>query len=224
MKHRFFMPFVGNKYQKGIMGKKILAVGASFYCNHTECKFFSNCTDEENKNSSPLDKLCPEYEKVGKLLHNEPSYCIEDAPRTYKKFATYISKLIGNDNYEEAWSHIAFTNYVQFFLPSRSNYFRETRISDLSERDFHAFNETLVQLQPNIVIIWGCIFNSRLREQNEFLVDLGELDRTEWYVCHIKITGVDHEIALINPYHPSSSAWFSNIETFDKYISRELSK
>lgn len=224
MKNRFFRPFIGNKYQEGIRGKKILVVGASFYCDHTECKYFSECTDEERKDSSSFDKLCPEYMKTGKLLHNEPSYCIEDVPRTYKIFASYITKFIENDSYAEAWNHVAFTNYVQFFLPCKGDSFRETRITDLSERDFYAFNETLVELQPDIVIIWGCIFNSRLREQNQYLVDKGELDRTEWYVCHIKLPTIEREIAMINPYHPSSSAWSLNIKVFDKYFSEELAK
>ncbi len=222
MKHRFFNPFVGENYYKGINGKKILVVGASFYCKHNKCKFFSECTDDESKDSSSFDAKCPEYAVSGKLLSNEPSYCIDDTPRTYRIFATYISKLIGNDNYEEAWSFLAFTNYVQFFLPSSNNKFRETRITDISERDFHAFNETLMELKPDIVVIWGCIFNSQLKEQNEYVVDMGELDKTEWYVCHIKLPGVEHEMTLINPYHPSSSAWFSKIETFDKYFSMEL--
>jgi hypothetical protein len=224
MEHNFFKPFIGDKYQEGINGKKILVVGASFYCNHTKCIFFTKCTDDEIKDSSPFDAKCPQYVKEKKLLRNEPSYCIEDAPRTYKIFASYISQLIGCESYEEAWSHFAFTNYVQFFLPCKNESFRETRMTDLSERDFHAFNETLMELQPDIVVIWGCIFNSRLREQNEYLVDKEELDKTEWYVCHIKLPCVDHEIALINPYHPSSSAWFSKIDTFDKYFSIELTK
>lgn len=224
MKSRFFKPFVGDKYQEGINGKKVLVVGASFYCNHTKCKFFSKCTDDENKDSSAFDAKCPEYAKVGKSLHNEPHYCIKDAPPTYKTFASYISKLIGNDSYEEAWNRIAFTNYVQFFLPSKNNTFRDTRITDLSERDFLAFNETLEDLKPDIVVIWGCIFNSRLRELNEYLVDKDELSKTEWYVCHIKLPSVNHEIALINPYHPSSSVWFSKIKTFDKYFLMELQK
>lgn len=223
-KERFFKPFVGNKYQEGINGKKILVVGASFYCNHRECQYFKKCTNAKRKDSKLYDDCCPEYQKFGKHLHDEPTYCILDAPQTYKNFVECISKLCGCNTYEESWSRLAFTNYVQFFLPSTGSSFRETRLSDLSERDFKAFNETLVELQPDIVIIWGCVFNSRLREKNEFLVRKTELDETEWYVCHIKIPDVAHEIALINPYHPSSSAWFSKIETFDKYLSLELNK
>jgi len=223
-KQRFFEPFVGDKYQEGINGKKILVVGASFYCNHTKCQFFLKCTNTENKDSSQFDDKCPEYVKTGKQLHREPTYCINDAPRTYKTFAAYISTLIGDESYEQAWSYLAFTNYVQFFLPCKGKSFRDTRMTDLSERDFHAFNETLVELQPDIVIIWGCVFNSRLREENEYIVDKSELGQSEWYVCHINVPGCHHDVTLINPYHPSSSAWHSKIDTFDKYLSMELTK
>ncbi|MDL2220984.1 hypothetical protein LJC35_00350 [Parabacteroides sp. OttesenSCG-928-N08] len=221
---RFFKPFVGDKYQQGINGKKIVVVGASFYCDRKKCSFFSRCTDTKLKDSSPFDERCPEYINEGKVLHQEPTYCVSEMPRTYATFISYFSKWFEDDSYENMWNHMAFTNYVQFFLPCGSEGYRETRMSDLSERDFKAFNETLVELQPDIVIVWGCVFNTRVRIDNEYLVDKTELEQTEWYVCHVKVPGVSHEIALINPYHPSSSAWFSKIDVFDKYLSKELEK
>ena len=32
MEDRFFQPFKGSEYDKGISGKKVLVLGASFYC------------------------------------------------------------------------------------------------------------------------------------------------------------------------------------------------
>lgn len=32
----------------------------------------------------------------------------------------------------------------------------------------------------------------------------------------------DHEIALINPYHPSSSAWYSCFEDYKRYLTQLL--
>ena len=136
MKKRFFRPFVGKRYNEGIRGKKILVLGASFYCPNTECKFYDQCTDVVKKDSNSCDANCPVYKTNGKVLHDEPSYCIDDAPKTYQTFASYMSKYLDNGNYENVWSHLAFTNYVQFFLPATANGFRETRWSDLSERDF----------------------------------------------------------------------------------------
>lgn len=187
MEYRFFKPFVGNKYFEGINNKKILVVGASFYCSYYDCEFFSKCTSDVIKDSSPFNNRCPQYIKDKKMLNQEPSYCIEDAPLTYRKFANYISKLVGCSSYKEAWNYLAFTNYVQFFLPCKNQSYRETRMTDLSERDFLAFNETLVELQPDIVIVWGCVFNSRVKEQNAYLVDEKKLQETEWYVCDLKL-------------------------------------
>ena len=222
MKNRFFNPYVGGHYEKGIQGKRVLVVGASFYCDQQACPYFNRCTDLERKDSSEFVTICPAFQACGAFLHDEPSNAISDALQTYQRFASYLSSKVGKREYAEVWNHVAFTNYIQFFLPSEPGRFRETRPSDLSERDFEAFNETLRELQPHIVIIWGCVFNSRVREQNIYLIDRSELERTEWYVCHLQIPGVNHPIAVINPYHPSSPAWYSKLPDFDKYFTELL--
>lgn len=79
---------------------------------------------------------------------------------------------------------MAFTNYVQFFLPAKNRY-RETRKSDLSERDYVAFVETLVELKPDIVIVWGCVINNRIKQDNPDMIQNGMLESTNWYVCQI---------------------------------------
>ena len=222
MKNRFFTPFVGSNYTKGIRNKRVLVVGASFYCDQQACPYFKRCTDVERKDSSEFDTICPAYQACGGNLHDEPSNAISDAPQTYQRFASYLSSIVGKREYTEVWSYVAFTNYVQFFLPAVPGRYRDTRPSDLSERDFEAFNETLCELQPHIVVIWGCVFNSRVREQNAYLIDRSELGRTEWYVCHLQVPGVNHTITVINPYHPSSSTWNSKIADFDKYFKEVL--
>ena len=184
MKNRFFNPFVGSNYTKGILNKRVLVVGASFYCDQQACPYFKRCTDVERKDSSEFDSICPAYQACGGTLHDEPSNAISDGLPTYQRFASYLSSKVNKREYAEVWSYVAFTNYVQFFLPAEPGRYRETRPSDLSERDFEAFNETLRELQPHIVVIWGCVFNSRVREQNAYLIDRSELERTEWYICH----------------------------------------
>ena len=221
-KHHFFEPYVGNHYKEGIHGKKILVLGASFYCNCVKCPFFASCTSVILKDSSEFDNKCPEYKSAGKQLHLEPSYCVEDAPATYQRFATYMGKHLGTEDYDTVWEYLAFTNYVQFFLPATNGSFRETMWSDLSERDFAAFTEVVQQLQPDIVVVWGNVINSALKERNPYLVDIKELQETEYYVCHLDVPGVNHPVAVINPYHPSSGAWYSDQEKFDNYFSNLL--
>lgn len=129
-----------------------------------------------------------------------------------------MGKYLGIDDYAAIWEHMAFTNYVQFFLPATNGSFRETSWSDLSERDFAAFTEVVQQLQPDIIIVWGSVINSALKERNPYLVDLKELQETEYYVCHLNVPGVNHPVAVINPYHPSSSAWYSDMEKLNHYF------
>ena len=83
---RFFVPFVGKKYKTGINGKKVLVLGASFYCNKHDCPNFKDCTSHNIKDSSPYDKTCPEYGKQGAELRLEPRYAIEENYPAYQRF------------------------------------------------------------------------------------------------------------------------------------------
>ena len=152
-KQAFFNPFVGSNYHKGISGKKILVLGASFYCPKTECLYFEKCTNTSIKDSSPYDHVCPEYKANGICLHDEPTNSIENWYPTYQTFAKGLEQFVDDADYNSIWSHLAFTNYVQFFLPSNGDSFRTTKSSDLSERDFEALIEVVKELSPDIVIV-----------------------------------------------------------------------
>lgn len=214
---RFFTPYIGKDYQKGILNKKILVLGTSFYCDKCSCKYFKECTDRTKKDSSEFDLLCPENSKYNINLHDQPNHNINDGHNTYNNFASAFNEYLNKD--EIFWDKVAFTNYIQFFLPTN-----ETERSDLSERDFNAFYETIKELQPNIVIIWGCIINTRLKEDNPYITDKEKLSSTEHYICHIKIPEIKHEIGLINCYHPCNKYgyWSNNIEKFKSYFKNLL--
>ena len=66
----FFKPYVGTFYNEGIHGKKVLVLGASFYCSISQCIYHKDCTNENIKDSSPFDDICPYYDVA---LHNAPS-------------------------------------------------------------------------------------------------------------------------------------------------------
>ena len=149
-KTMFFRPFIGSNYHKGINGKKILVLGASFYCPKTDCSFFKTCTSITIKDSSPFDCICPEYKTNGICLHDEPTNSIENWYSTYQTFAKGLEQFVGYADYNNIWSHLAFTNYVQFFLPSNGDSFRTTKSSDLSERDFEALIEVVKELSDSI--------------------------------------------------------------------------
>lgn len=216
MKKSFFLPYVGPRYSEGINGKRILVLGASFYCDRIGCEYFNDCTDRKKKDSSAYDLKCPAYADSGTALHDEPANCVDDRPQAYRQFGDNVSYILGLTQ-DELWARVAFTNYVQFFLPAKGAY-AETLSSDLSQRDFDAFIEVVRELKPDIIIVWGSVVNSAVKENNPYLTVPSELKATDYYVCHIHIPGIEHEIAVINPYHPSSSAWFSDREKFNRYL------
>ena len=223
MRKYFFDPFVGKNYLEGIRGKKILVVGASFYCNESSrCQFFKDCTDVIKKDSSAYDTRC-EF-NGGYPLRQEPEFNIGNHYRAYEVFGSFMQKISGDTCYADVWNRMAFTNYVQFFLPANDGRSRPTYYTDTSDRDFDAFIEIVKKLSPDIVIVWGCAIASAVKEDNKYLVDNGkeELEDTEYYVCHIRAPGMDYDVAIINPYHPVSSKWWSGLSDFEKYLLGEL--
>lgn len=231
MSERFFTPWVGPEYNKGICGKKVLVLGASFYCNkdgrqgREKCIYFDECTNPENKDSSKFNSNCPYYknEVESTLLKDEPTNSIWSYIRAYKIFAKYMYQffddkdIIGKYDYDIVWYRLAFTNYVQFFLPTKDTY-----PWYLSKRDFDAFIRTLGDLKPDVIIAWGLPVTSEIRdnpEHKDYFSDLENLPQTEYYLCHMKVPGVDHEIAYVNCYHPSAPGyWGQNKEILAKYL------
>ena len=72
----FFEPFVGDNYSEGIYSKRVLVLGASFYCNQDgvsvdketgevkeKCPFYDDCAI--NQNTEKYDGKCP-------YNHNSP--------------------------------------------------------------------------------------------------------------------------------------------------------
>lgn len=222
--NRFFKPFVGSKYDKGISGKRILVLGASFYCNKDgkdgryKCQFFDECTSPAKKDSSKFDRTCPIYAENGLRLSEEPSNAISENYKTYQVFANFMRQFV-DDEEEDVWQRMAFTDYVQFFLPTI-----DTKKEYLSQRDFDAFVETLVELKPHIVVAWGMAIIEEIRERNPYVTDIERLKETEWYVCHMQVPQVPHEIALVCSYHPSSvKYWYNDLDKLTKYM-REVLK
>lgn len=216
---RFYIPFVGQEYKTGINGKKILVVGASFYCNIHDCEFFSECTNPDKKDSSHFNSICPPYKKTNSELKQTARYAIvEDdytSYQTYLNFAECLQPYV--EEGVNVWERVAFTNYVQFFIPTVT-----THKKYLSERDFEAFKETVLELKPDLIITWGMAILDPLRDNNKYVIDREKLAETDWYICHLEMPGVDHLITFLHSYHPSSSAWHQDIDYFTKYLEQAL--
>lgn len=207
MKKRFFEPYVGAYFNEGINGKKVLVVGASFYCPRTSCQFHHECTNRDKKDSSAYNFICPEYNKTGETypLSNTPSYELDEQYKTYKRFAQVMSSsLTGevNENfYTDFWNKVAFTNFVQYFLPHW-----KTLHSDCTDRDIEALSEVIEMLLPDIVIIWGTATKFPIIEH--FCYD-SDNNKTDGYLYHSNAFG-GKEITFLNTYHPSYSCFLDN--------------
>ena len=219
MKSSFFKPYVGSKYSsEGFHGKKVLVLGASFYCVRKECPFFLECTDEDKKDSSEFDAICPEYNKTEHLLLSDcPTYEIEGG-NVYARFGNSMSRLFFESriSWEDFWEMVAFTNYVQFILPHWQTY-----KSDVSERDKQALIEVVDTLNPDIIIVWGCVVNDYVKG---LAYDDDVKLSTGGYLCHWNHNGKN--IAIVNPYHPISPIYYSNssLNWFEKTLRIALSE
>lgn len=219
MGKQFFKPFKGQKYDEGICGKRVLVLGASFYCNKNgqngqrNCPFFAECTDLVKKDSSKFDATCSEYAGKNLKLSEEPTNAINECYTAYKRFAVFMQQFVSDKSYD-VWDRMAFTDYLQFFSPTT-----QTKKEYLTQRDFDAFIETLQELKPDVVISWGTAIVEEIREKNPYVIDKDKLSETDWYVCHMNVPKVQHEITLVSCYHPASiKYWYGDLKLFEKHL------
>ena len=196
-----YTPFVGSLFDtEGFCGKRILVVGASFYCSnsineaHDPCPYFDQCTDSERHDSSAFEDLCPIYK-----LSLSPTEEISKAWQRYVSFGNLLAgKYYPGESWVDVFNRISFTNYVQFVLPRMQTY-----ATDITPRDYRAFEEALDYTKADIVIIWGRKVNWPVREH---AINDGKLQETNGYLWHIVYKG--KIIPVVNPYHPSFSWCF----------------
>lgn len=213
----FFRPFVGSKYNTiGFYGKRILVVGASFYCDQKQCRHYAKCTDERIKDSSAYDKTCTEYNKNGHLLLSDcPTHELEGG-NAYVRFGNSISKLFFDSklSWNEVWEMCSFTNYIQFILPHWQTYGY-----DISDRDREALIEVVDEIRPDVIIVWGVVVNNPIKSLAQ---DEEVKMKSGGYLCHWNHNG--KEIAIVNPYHPTSSAYYTEteLEEFTKALKEAI--
>ena len=213
MNYRFFKPFVGARYKDGIQGKRVLVLGASFYCLKEQCEFFRQCTDTEKKDSSEFDEKCP-YNN-GNPLHDEPTNA---GGLAYGVFEKFIRQYV--DDEDDVWQHLAFTNYLQFFSPTII-----TKRQYLSDRDFEALCETLKEIKPDVVITWGIAMLDDVQTNNPYVIDKDDLPKSKGYVCHMRYPDNDHIITIVSAYHPSAwRYWNNNLDDLKKYFEFALAE
>jgi hypothetical protein len=232
-KSMFFNPYIGNLYKKdGLLGKRVLVVGASFYCKEKRCPFYSSCTNPLKKDSSKFDNLCPAYnasllsnsfnrDTITKTLKNTaynkitklsdcPTEELASGGIAYKKFGNALSKHLfkGCKKWNEIWDYLAFTNYVQFIIPTCT-----TKTSYISDRDYNAFISAIDETEADIVIVWGTVINKPIVAHAK---DFSLLKQSKSYMFQIEHK--EKIIIVLNPYHPASG-WFYNKDSQNFFLS-----
>lgn len=150
MKHVKFKPWKGEKYDTGgIFGKKILAIGESFYCS------------KEDAVATLTDIIINDYLAIrnGDFRENNGGWT-----NTYLKFERSLKnkETTPKDN-QEIWNSLAFYNYLQVPMSGA----RESGSAIDYKNAEIAFFEVINELQPDLIIVWGVgkLFNN-LPEDN----------------------------------------------------------
>ncbi len=214
LKRYFFIPHKGSRYTSGLYnGKKVMILGASFYCPKVDCEYYDACTHQWR--TKEFDKKCP-YNN-GNPLSILPHYEIDEAgARSYSVFYNFMQDYLSErgltdiKDFDDFWDRVAFTNYIQHEIGGRTT----TQASDMCENDLLALCDAIRDLKPDIVVIWGCVVNNPIKLKMNDADDsnfMNDFDGSEYrhYLFHWIIDS--RKVTFVNFYHPSSG-YFSSSE------------
>ena len=220
----FFEPFVGDNYSEGIYGKRVLVLGASFYCNQDgvsvdketgevkeKCPFYDDCAI--NQNTEKYDGKCP-YNHNSPLRKLPQTELDENGAESYKRFWLLLYHYFQQPelSFDDIWGKMAFTNYVQHEIGGRWN----TLASDCRAEYLEMFEDTLLTMkeQPDVVIVWGCIVDKPLKAKtySDRFPDFENTftDKDHYRLKWKNFNGKDIEFLCF--FHPSSSDFYSDKE------------
>lgn len=196
MKGIRFLPWIGNNYEQGINGKKIVVLGESHYCANIE------------KDATPQITI----KVISDLLDPDSEH--EGYKNTYTKFERALAgKRLDYSEKITLWHSIIFYNYVQeaFSGPRKMPTFEQYANAE------NAFFELLEQYRPDCVIVWGKrLYNNlpRKGEQGYDIVISGTDSIETW-----EYTLNDGKVIKLLPIvHPSAGFswdyWHQVIVTF----------
>ena len=57
-----------------------------------------------------------------------------------------------------------------------------------------------------------------VRTNNKYVFDKEKLPDSEWYICHLKVSGIEHSITLFCCFHPSSKDWYEDFDKCAEYL------
>ena len=150
MKHVKFLPWVGEHYQTGRNGKRVMVLGESHYC------------------ASPQDAVPQITNRIISDLM-DPNSEHESYKNTYTKFANAMAgKNLTFDERKQVWHSVLFYNYVQFPLSGA----RVAPTAQEFAQSEPAFFEVLEAYHPDSIIVWGQRLYNNLTRKGHQLPDL----------------------------------------------------
>lgn len=199
-----FVPFVGEHYDKGIGGAKVLLLGESHYISEKDkCKdagsSYTRCIFGECETETDTDKR-KEWGRFFRRL--DEIVCLSESP-TGKGAA-------------DAWRHIAFANFIQNSVGSSAS----SRKGKDWESGKCAFPILLGMLQPDVILVLGKMTFDRTPDLNgeklgELQIKALEPHRSLWKMPH------ESGSALMSwVYHPSwnKDSQKNRIAVFEKLL------
>lgn len=199
-----FNPWIGDSYlEKGYLGKRILVLGESHYCN--DCDL---CGSIKCDITIGVTKRFLDYKKGIRGF--------ESWMTTYTKFANvFLGEKVDNETLVNFWNSIMFFNYVQL----ATNGPRISPSQDAFSNSKEAFFEILNEYQPDLIIVWG----ERLWKNMPSNGTYGEDDILDgkFGKLYYYNSSSNKKIPAFRIYHPSSS-YFSY--EFTKYLSEALNR
>lgn len=139
-KNVLFTPYIGEKYQQGYQGKKVLVLGESHYS-----------ADEEG-NASLDDPTFTNYIVQEFINYQNGEREHSSWMNTFTKFAkAFHNGDLSANEIVNFWERVAFYNYVQEPMAAP----RQSPTTEQFTKSEKAFWEVLEVCQPDIVVVWG---------------------------------------------------------------------
>lgn len=144
-----FRPWIGREYENGggILGQRVLVLGASHYCSDLGSGKCSCCSSE----AGPLSRCQYFTEDV----INEMLYRYDTAEPWMQTFLCFERAVMGKElsqaGREQFWQSVAFYNYIQIALSGPRSPIPEFSYAPAGK----AFQEVLETLVPDKILIWG---------------------------------------------------------------------
>ena len=143
----FFVPWIGKKYTTGLLGKRVLIVGVSHYCNHTNvcfcshdnsdcnflkhglcgkgCKYFLDCTTfgEKCGNTKLYDNDCKwmKRDEEHSCLYDKLCHLIKESHDIYEKLSSTTLDEVCNFLDPNCHNNKSFTSFTKYCI----EYFKE---------------------------------------------------------------------------------------------------